>query len=99
MDVVEIVDRKGNAYRSVITDIDFTFCGITAMSNSAEAAIRNTRTYTSTATKVARAATNAEEELRAKLSDVMYDLWLLRAVYMEVEVKDSLKSDWIDLKW
>jgi hypothetical protein len=48
---------------------------------------------------VAREATNAEEELRAKLSDVMYDLWLLRAVYMEVEPKDSLKSDWIDLKW
>jgi hypothetical protein len=99
MDVVEVVDRKGNAYRSVITDIDFTFCGITAMSNSAEAAIRNTRTYTSAATKAAREATNAEAESREKLSNVMYDLELLKDVYLGNKGKDTLQSSWIDLKW
>jgi hypothetical protein len=99
MDVVEVVDRKGNAYRSVITDIDFTFCGITAMSNSAEAAIRNTRTYTSAATKAAREATNAEAESREKLSNVMYDLELLKDVYLGNKGKDTLQSSWIDLNW
>lgn len=35
MDPVYIEDRRGRKYPSVITDIDFTFCGITTLKNSA----------------------------------------------------------------
>ncbi len=45
MDQVAIVDRRGNTYYSVITDIDFSFFGQTEISNSAASAIRNNGTY------------------------------------------------------
>lgn len=51
MDVVYIVDRKGNQYKTVITDVDFTFFGVTTLKNSAESALRNESYYVSGNTK------------------------------------------------
>ena len=51
MDPVYIEDRRGRKYPSVITDIDFTFCGITTLKNSAISAIRNGSKFPSGASK------------------------------------------------
>ena len=48
---VYIEDRRGRKYPSVITDIDFTFCGITTLKNSAISAIRNSSKFPSGASK------------------------------------------------
>lgn len=56
MDLAEFTDRKGNTYRSVITDIDFAFFGFTTLKNSAEDGLRNESTYPSTANKAIIAA-------------------------------------------
>lgn len=56
MDPVIIVDRNGNIYNSFITDIDFTFLGITTFKNSAEPALRNGRSYGSAPVEVLRKA-------------------------------------------
>lgn len=56
MDPVIIVDRNGNIYNSFITDIDFTFLGMTTFKNSAEPALRNGRSYSSAPVEVLRKA-------------------------------------------
>ena len=47
MDTVKIKDRKNREYYSIITDIDFTFGGFTAFSNSAENDIQNNSSFSS----------------------------------------------------
>lgn len=47
MDQVYVEDRKGRKYPSVLTDIDFTFFGITTLKNSAVSAIRNSSKFSS----------------------------------------------------
>ena len=56
MDPVIIVDRNGNIYNSFITDIDFTFLGMTTFKNSAEPVLRNGRSYGSAPVEVLRKA-------------------------------------------
>ncbi len=56
MDPAIIVDRKGNTYATIITDIDFTFFGLTVLKNSAEQALRNSSKYYSEATETYRQA-------------------------------------------
>lgn len=56
MDAVKITDRKGNAYWSVITDVDFTVAGATTLSNSAVSAVENAGTYPSQESKAVIAA-------------------------------------------
>ena len=56
MDSVKITDRKGNAYWSVITDIDFAIAGMTTLSNSAVSAVENAGTYPSAESKAVIAA-------------------------------------------
>ena len=51
MDPVYVEDRKGRKYPSVLTDIDFTFFGITTLKNSAVSAIRNSSKFSSEASK------------------------------------------------
>lgn len=41
MDKAIVVDRKGNAYQTVLTDVNFNFFGFTTFKNSAESALRN----------------------------------------------------------
>lgn len=47
MDLADIYDRKGNAYRTVITDVNFSFFGFTNLKNSAESAFRVNSQYAS----------------------------------------------------
>ena len=56
MDSVKLTDRKGNTYWSVITDIDFTLFGTTAIFNSAVSAVQNAGTYPSVESKAVIAA-------------------------------------------
>ena len=56
MDSVKITDRRGNAYWSVITDIDFVISGMTTLSNSALSAVENAGTYPSAESKAVIAA-------------------------------------------
>lgn len=51
MDPVYIEDRKGRTYPSVLTDIDFSFCGMTTFKNSAVSAIRNSSKFSSSVAK------------------------------------------------
>ena len=62
MDTVEITDRKGKTYTSVVTDINFVFFGITTLSNSAESALRNNSMYVSPTTKAIIAARKLVEK-------------------------------------
>lgn len=45
MDKAFVVDRKGNTYRTILTDINFTFLGFTTFKNSAENAVRNASSF------------------------------------------------------
>lgn len=74
MDTVEVVDRKGHSYRSVITDVDFTFCGITTMSNSAESAVRNSSKFISPETKAIIAARKLVEREKTARETAMQHL-------------------------
>ena len=47
MDTVTFTDRRGRRYTSVITDVTFTFGGLTSLANSAEGVIRNGSRYMS----------------------------------------------------
>lgn len=58
MDPVYVEDRKGRKYLSVLTDIDFTFFGITTLKNSAVSAIRNSSKFSSEASKTYEEARN-----------------------------------------
>lgn len=71
MDVVYIVDRKGNQYKTVITDVDFTFFGATTLKNSAESALRNESYYVSGNTKTLISAQKAvQRETTARESAI-----------------------------
>ena len=58
MDPVYVEDRKGRKYPSVLTDIDFTFFGITTLKNSAVSAIRNSSKFSLEASKTYEEARN-----------------------------------------
>lgn len=58
MDPVYVEDRKGRKYPSVLTDINFTFFGITTLKNSAVSAIRNSSKFSSEASKTYEEARN-----------------------------------------
>lgn len=49
MDPVQIIDRKGNSCRSVVTDINFVFFGCTTLKNSSEQTLRRKSSYSSAA--------------------------------------------------
>lgn len=67
MDPVYVEDRKGRKYPSILTDIDFSFFGITTFKNSAVSAIRNGSKFSSGASKTyeeARDLITKEREAR-----------------------------------
>lgn len=65
MDEVDVRDRKGRHYATVLTDVTFTFGGYTELANSAEDAVRNASHYTSQA-KEARQMVQQEKAEREK---------------------------------
>ena len=67
MDPVYVKDRKGNLYASVITDVGFTFFGMTTLRNNAESGIRAGSQYvtpTSKAIQIARKLVAQESTAR-----------------------------------
>lgn len=64
MDLAVILDRKNNAYRTVLTDVDFTYFGFTTLKCSADSPIRNSSTYAGSTTKaIVEARRNTEQQL------------------------------------
>lgn len=51
MDKAFVVDRNGNTYGTILTDINFTFFGYTTFKNSAENAVRNASNFSSQGTQ------------------------------------------------
>lgn len=45
MDLALLIDRKGNVYKTVITDVDFQYYGFTTLKCSADSPIRNSGKY------------------------------------------------------
>lgn len=65
-DLAYIIDRKGNVYQTVLTDIDFSFFGLTELSCSADSPIRNSSKYASNLTKaVVTARKNTQKQISA----------------------------------
>lgn len=62
MDLVDVVDRKGNVYRSVATDINFVFFGFTTIRNSAETALRRGSMFATPTSKAIVAAQKLVEK-------------------------------------
>ena len=52
MDMVAVIDRKGNVYQSFVTDHTFTYLGGSSISNDTESPERNAASYSSNATKI-----------------------------------------------
>lgn len=67
MDACVVTDRRGNRFLSVLTDIDYTICGKTSLSCSAESPVREGSAYVSPAQRavqVARQLVAAERTAR-----------------------------------
>ena len=65
-DLAYIIDRKGNVFQTVLTDIDFSFFGLTELSCSADSPIRNSSKYASNLTKaVVTARKNTQKQISA----------------------------------
>lgn len=65
-DLAYIIDRKGNTFQTVLTDIDFSFFGLTELSCSADSPIRNSSKYASNLTKaVVTARKNTQKQISA----------------------------------
>lgn len=52
MDLVKVMDRKGNTYNSFITDINFNISGLTTISNRSPSMQKGSLSYSSAASKV-----------------------------------------------
>lgn len=65
MDLAMIVDRRGRAYKTVITDVNFQFFGYTTIKNSFENPIQNQVAYASSDTKAIQYARRLVETERS----------------------------------
>ena len=75
MDKAFVVDRHGNTYGTILTDVNFTFLGFTTFKNSAENAVRNVSSFGSQGTqaviqaqKLVKAEKTARELAMKKLA-------------------------------
>ena len=89
MDPVFVVDRRSNVYQSIITDVNFTFCGFTTIKNSSESAIRNSSQFLSESVKTyvaARKMVAKERTERQKaVEQLAYKLAHSSGLYITVE--------------
>ena len=74
MDIALLVDRKGNAYASFVTDVDFQFFGYTSIKNSAEPTLRNSATTYSEAIKTLLKAKKMVAEERTEREQAVAQL-------------------------
>lgn len=65
-DLAYIIDRKQNVYQTILTDIDFTFFGLTSLQCAADSPIRNSSKYASELTK---AVVTARKNAAAQISE------------------------------
>lgn len=68
-DLAYVIDRKNNAYQTILTDVDFEFSNVTTFKCSAESPIRNSSKYNS---QLIQAVVTARKETEKQLSS--YDL-------------------------
>ena len=73
MDLCIVNDRKGNSYQSIITDVNFSFGGLTRLKNTAVSAIRNSSSYFSNATQAIVEASKMVEKEKSE-REVAQDL-------------------------
>lgn len=66
MDLAILIDRKGNAYKTVLTDVDFLYYGFTTLKCSADSPIRNSSKYYGNEVK---AIISARQEAEKEISD------------------------------
>lgn len=66
MDLAILIDRNGNVYKTVITDIDFQYFGFTTLKCSADSPIRNSSKYYGNEVK---AIVLARQEAEKEISD------------------------------
>lgn len=63
LDLAYVTDRNGRAYQTVLTDVDFTYFGYTALKCVADSPIRNSSTYYGNEVKAIIKAREESEEL------------------------------------
>ena len=89
MDPVFVVDRRSNVYQSIITDVNFAFCGFTTIKNSSESAIRNSSQYLSESVKAYVAArklvTKERTERQKAVEQLAYKLAHSSGLYITEE--------------
>lgn len=61
-DLAYIIDRKNNAYQTILTDVDFEFSNVTTFKCSAESPLRNSGKYNSQLTQAVVAARKDTEK-------------------------------------
>ncbi len=66
MDLAILIDRKGNTYKTVLTDVDFLYYGFTTLKCSADSPIRNSSKYYGNEVK---AIVLARQEAEKEISD------------------------------
>lgn len=93
MDKVFVVDRKGNTYGTILTDINFTFFGFTTFKNSAENAVRNASSFGSQGTQAiiqARKMVKAEQTARElAVEKLAQSLATSSGMYVTEEVQED----------
>lgn len=93
MDPALIIDRKNNAYKTYITDVNFNFCGYTTLKNSAEESLRNGSTYIDDSTQAyidARKLVATERSERDKAVEYLANqLKNSSGLYMTEEVQED----------
>ena len=76
MDLAIVLDRKGNAYPTIITDVNFVFFGFTTLKNSAASAIRNSSKYNSQSVQTYVKSKELIEKQKTEFDKAIEDLSL-----------------------
>lgn len=97
-DIAYVIDRKGNAYKTIITDVDFNFFGITTLKCAADSPIRNSSKYNSQSAQAIVAAQKKTEELLSEYDKASQMLASLIArsggLYTTEEIQENQSSIW-----
>lgn len=68
MDLANVIDRAGNVYQTVLTDVTYSFSGSTVMKCAADPPIRNSSAYSSSE---ARAVVKARAQMQSDMQQVI----------------------------
>lgn len=73
-DAALLIDRKQNVYKTVITDVSYTYYGFTELGCSAESPLRNSRDYSSREAKAIIASKKLVEKEKTEREQAMEEL-------------------------